>query len=289
MRAPELAISAVTTTELDWIGDDSSGRAVRWMTILDDPVLAEWLAPFPPTFLYFGSEFCEHLLPSRRTLAAALTSAARTNLNLVLMTPIASPQVIRQLAELVPLLPESAEIIVNDWGVAHFLAEHHPTQRRIAGRILCRMIKDPRLTGVDWAHQCTHGLDSGPLQAILDRLGLEQVEMDVPMFADAELFSRLPMPKGVHLPFSYVAKGRMCRPGSLSISGPERFAVGRKCKKECLNFSATTRRPGASDRWDTVHVGNTIFSRHSREMRDAVIQATEAGTIERLIVPARAL
>ncbi|HRP97983.1 MAG TPA: hypothetical protein PL143_17220 [Rhodocyclaceae bacterium] len=285
MTPPELAVSIVTPAALGWLRNSPATRATRWEALVQDASIARWLATFEPTHLYFGSEFCEHLLPSPSVLASVLDLADEHALRFVLLTPIASPQVLRNLAALLPQLPPSAQIVVNDWGVAQFVAEQAPQLTRLAGRILCRMIKDPRLGSADWAHQCSHALDSPHLRTILDRLGLHHIELDVPLFAQPGDFSRLPMRKSVHLPYAFVAKGRMCRPGSLSITGPERFAVGRKCHKECLSFSATTVRPRASDQWDTIHAGNTIFSRHSPSMVDAVIDATAAGAVQRLVVP----
>lgn len=285
---PELALSMATLTGLDWVSESPSARAAQWATLLQDTSLADWLATFEPTHLYFGSEFCEHLLPSPKTVATALELAHEQGLRFVLLTPIASPQVLRDLAVLLPQLPPSAQIVVNDWGVAQFVSDKAPHLSRVAGRILCRMIKDPRLGSSEWAHQCSHVLDSPHMRAILERLGMQHIELDVPLFAESGDFARLPMRKSVHLPYAFVAKGRMCRPGSLSIVGPERFAVGRKCHKECLSFSATTVRPGTSDHWDTIHVGNTIFSRHSPTMIDAVIDATRVGAVQRLIVPGEA-
>lgn len=42
---------------------------------MNAPELAGWRAPLRPTRLDFGSEFCEHLLPSARALREALHRA----------------------------------------------------------------------------------------------------------------------------------------------------------------------------------------------------------------------
>ncbi|MGL1834700.1 hypothetical protein ACKVEX_13980 [Rhodocyclaceae bacterium SMB388] len=289
MTITELAISAVTPPTLGWAHADASTRMRHWFDIVEDAPLAHWLARFELTHLYLGSEFCEHLLPSAHTLRRGLARAAEAGLQLALLTPVASPQVVRQLAELLPMLPEHAEVVVNDWGVAALLAESHTGLRPIAGRILCRMIKDPRLSGEKWAPQCAPAVDSGPRHALLQRLGLTRIELDMPMFADLHTFSDLPCAKGVHLPYAYVAKGRMCRPGSMSLSGSERFAVGRKCRKECLSLSAVVERPGADDPHATVQLGNTVFSRHTDGMLRVLMSAADQGAIERVIVPGERL
>lgn len=285
MTQPRLAISLTRPAPLDWALSEPGMRRAGWSRLLDDVGLGGWIATLAPTHLYFGSEFCEHLLPGKRILLAGIDLARQHQLRFTLLTPIASPQVLRDLHNLLPLLPPSSEVIVNDWGVARLLRERFPALKACAGRILCRMIKDPRLGGTEWAAQCNPAIASSHFQAILGRLGLARLEMDVPIFASEATFANAPLPVGIHLPYAYVAKGRSCRPGSMSITGPERFAPGRKCKKECLTLTATTTRPNQHDRWPTRHTGNTIYSRHTDEMLAAVRAACEAGHVERLIVP----
>ncbi|MDZ7854532.1 MAG: hypothetical protein U5L98_18340 [Halomonas sp.] len=118
----------------------------------------------------------------------------------MLLTPVAAPQVLDMLPALLQQLPEGTEVVVNDWGVGRLIARQYPTLRRAAGRILCRMVKDPRLPGAEWAPQCGYGFDSPSMQAVWRRLGVQRLEMDVPLFPDVDAFADLPLPKGVHLP-----------------------------------------------------------------------------------------
>ncbi len=291
MYKQELAISAVRANAFEWLESANEGvekREAHWLKIHGDAALAAWLATYTPTHIYFGSEFCEHLLPSRRTLDQALGYARANGLRFALLTPIASPDVLSHLRELLPLLPVGAEVVVNDWGVAALAAPYFPKLRPIAGRVLCRMTKDPRL-GSDWAAQCGHNLDSPWLQALLQRLNIENVEIDMPLFANATALDHVPLLQGVHLPYFCIAKGRMCRPGSLGIKGPERFAVGRRCRKECLTLSVATSRPGSNDDWETIQMGNAIFGRHSAAMLEDLMTAVGNGMIPRLVVAGESL
>jgi hypothetical protein len=147
------------------------------------------------------------------------------------------------------------------------------------------MIRDPRLPSREWARHCAHGLDSQYLQRALRLAGISRLEMDVPPFPTPETFARLPLPTGVHLPYAVVAKGRMCRIGSMSQQGPERFAPGRKCRKECLRLSATMSRSESTSDRHTVQFGNTILSQHSHDMSEVIVAAVAAGHITRLIAP----
>ncbi|MFO1465532.1 MAG: hypothetical protein U1F35_03675 [Steroidobacteraceae bacterium] len=291
----ELALSFVRPRRLGLLTASPERRLERWTSLLEDANLAAWLAPLAPTHLYLGSELCEHLLPDAETLAAARSFAEDRGLALALLTPIASPAVIRELDQvLLPQLPDGAEVIVNDWGVARLLAERShaarlhaarfPRLAAIAGRLLARMVKDPRLTGDEWAPHCRHGLRSPGLRALLERLAMRRLELDVPLHATVEDFAQLPLPVGVHLPFFVVAKGRLCRIGSTGLTGAERFAPGRRCKRECLHLSATMTRPSGADRYETLQLGNALLARHSAAMVAAVEGAVTAGHVTRLVV-----
>ncbi|WP_418647999.1 hypothetical protein ACNQFN_03745 [Thauera butanivorans] len=282
----ELAVSMVNPMPLSGAGNISTRRAY-WQTAFRDPELASWLANFAPTHLYVGSEFCEHLLPGLRTWEKAITHAQAVQCRVSLLTPIASPQLIRNLGRLLPSIPDGSEVIVNDWGTAHFVHERFPALHLIAGRLLCRMMKDPRLGQA--AQAAAFRFDPRPLRAMFARLGIRRMEIDAPLSTDAGTFSTLPLPTSVHVPFACVAKGRMCRIGSSSIRGPERFAVGRKCRKECLKVSAQLERPSFRDTRDIYQIGNSIISRHSAAMSGVVKSAVEQGFISRIVVPGEAL
>lgn len=288
MNVPELAVTATRTVDLAWAATSPDERQRHWQRLHGDAGLAAWLAPLQPTHLHFGSEFCEHLLPAERVLRQALRQADDAGLELVLLTPVASPDVLARLDGLLPMLPAGAEVVVNDWGVAHELATRFSALRPVAGRVLCRMTKDPRLDAGS-AGRCGHGLAAPTMRALFERLGIRRLELDMPVFAEDGALDSLPLPAGVHLPYVYVAKGRMCRAGALSMTGPERFAVGRRCRKECLRFSAEASRPGREDGCRMVQLGNTLFSRHSGAMTRALRQAAERGRVARLVVPGEPL
>ena len=110
----ELAISLAQPAALARIGNGPEAREAYWRERHGDPYLAAWLARFTPTHFYQGSEFCEHLLPSPHALKTGLQRARECRMRFCLLTPVASPQVIRNLALLLPLLPADAEVVAND-------------------------------------------------------------------------------------------------------------------------------------------------------------------------------
>ncbi|WP_415257948.1 hypothetical protein [Thauera phenylacetica] len=286
-----IAVAMVRPRALERLCAEAPARAAFWSATLRDPALADWLAPLRPTRLHVGSEFCERLLPEPEQLERTLAEASAAGLEVCLLTPVASPEVLRALDALFALLPAGAEVVVNDWGVALRLRERHPLLQAVAGRILCRMLKDPRLGNPQYAPPAAHGFASPWQQRLFARVGITRVEMDLPLFADADSFSGVPLPLGVHLPFAFVAKGRMCRTAGLARPGPERFAPQPFCHHECLGLAARTEREraGTQDAWETVHVGNTVFCRHSAASLAVLAAAVAAGRVARLIVPGEAL
>ncbi|AVR88205.1 hypothetical protein [Thauera aromatica] len=287
--AVEVAVAMVRPRSLQPLFASQGERAAFWHRALADEALARWLAACTPTRLHVGSEFCERLLPTPAQLTLNLAEAGAHGLGVSLLTPVASPQVIDALAGLLPLLPAGAEVVVSDWGVALLLQEHFPQLTPVAGRILCRMLKDPRLGDPRYAPPAGHDLDSPALRAVLRRLNIARLEMDLPLFARDETFSGAPLPLDVHLPFAFVAKGRMCRTAGLARSGPERFSPRPFCHHECLGLRADTVREAADDAWHTVHVGNTVLCRHSPATLATASRAAAAGRIARLIVPGEAV
>lgn len=157
MDTPELAVAATRPIALDWTAAAPAVRARHWQRVHGDASLAAWLAPLAPTHLHFGSEFCEHLLPSPRALRESVRQAGAHGLRFALLTPVASPGVIERLDALLPMLSDGMEVVANDWGVAHLVATRFPSLGLVAGRVLCRMTKDPRLDA-GWAGRCGHAL-----------------------------------------------------------------------------------------------------------------------------------
>lgn len=237
--------------------------------------------------LYFGSEFCHFLLPPLGFVADCVEAARRNDIALTLTTPLACDASLRQIGKILPLLPPDSEVVCNDWGLAAMVRRQYPGLRLVAGRQLCKMIKDPRLPSPDWLELSPHGLSSRAFVALLRRLAMVALELDVPPFARPDFFSGLPLPAHVHLGVGYVAKGRICKIGSLAAPAQRRFVPGTACRRECLAYRETTWRshPDASADLATFRDGNTLYYRHSPDMARAIDQAVRAGHIARLVWP----
>lgn len=256
------------------------------LAVVDPRLVEPLLAAEPaPRRLHLGSEFCETLLPSPAQLNAAIAAAVRRGLDVSLVTPMMSDHGLAALARLLRLLPPGSEVTANDWGTLALLRRDHPELEAVAGRLLCKMVKDPRLPSAEWARLYPHGVHSWPFRALLARLGVRRIELDAPPFAAAEDFRSDSLRVAVHAPYGYSVKGRACKIGSLHQPDDRKFMTGHRCRKECLAWSASLSRSqsGSAD-LDTVQRGNAVFYRHSADIVEAVRAAAARGWIDRVVL-----
>ncbi len=239
----------------------------------------------PVTRLYFGSEFCERLQPSPRQLERAIAAVRRQGLELTLATTILSDRTLGKLRVLLSLLEPTHEVVANDWGTLRLMASEFPQLVPIAGRLLCKMLKDPRLPSPQWSALQPTGIHSSGFRAVLEHLHVKRIEMDVAPFATAAGFQSPAFAISAHVPFGFSAKGRRCWFGSLHEPAAAQFNVVPACRRECLQYRAELSRPDSrTPDLATIQRGNTLFYRHSPAMENTVADAIRAGAINRIIV-----
>lgn len=254
------------------------------LAFLDDPQLSELLPRDAlATHLYYGSEYCEHLFPDPDELAAALKQAERLGLTFVLSTPIANDALVARVAAAVECLPPGAQVLVNDWGVAHVMKTRFAQYGVVAGRQLAKMVKDPRIPAPAWSRVYPSNYGAAPYARLLSRFGIGQVELDVPPFASAAMFAVDDLDVSVWAPYAYIAKGRICKIGSLGAKTEDKFAPGRVCNRECLGI--LEREPDAAvSGLRTFSRGTTMFYQHDAAMFGVVRDAIAQGHVARLVL-----
>lgn len=276
----------------------SDGRALaRLADMAGAGVLFDELALAPPPSpdgaayavgrLHLGNEFCERLIPSATVLRRAIGLAEAAGLKLTFATPSAHDAGLARLCRLLRLLPGGAEVVVNDYGVLRLLRREFPALEPVAGRQLCKAIKDPRLPTEQWARLNPGGVDAPAFGGMLGRLGIRRIELDVPPYARPGDLRAGGLALSVHAPFGYAVRGRICRIGSLRFDGQAKFRPGLACSKECLRYACRMMRPGDwLDRdLESFQRGNTIFYRHDAGMRHAMWRAVANGWVDRIVLP----
>ena len=254
------------------------------LEFLDDPQLTDLLPrDSVATHLYFGSEYCEHLFPTEEDLSAALAQARRLGLGFVLPTPIANDGLMSRIAAAVESLPADSEVLVNDWGVAQVINRQFPEIQVRAGRQLAKIIKDPRMPAPALHKIYPSNYRAQPFASLLSSLGIHQVELDVPPFATAETFAVTELAVAVWAPYAYIAKGRICKVGSLGQKTEDKFAPGRPCRRECLGI--LEREPdSAVSGLRTYSRGTTMFYQHDAAMFGVLRDAIAQGHVARLVL-----
>jgi len=187
---------------------------------------------------------------------------------------------------LLGLLPEGTEVTVNDWGLMRRLTRRFPQLRPVAGRLLCKMLKEPRAPSAAYMKLGGHGFMTPGFKKLLRRFGVSRLEIDLAPFArSADLCG----PQGrvsVHAPFGFATTGRICRIGNLHRPMARKFATGHTCARECLTYwcELSARRGPDEARMRILQRGNTIFYRHTAAMSATLAAATAAGSVDRIIV-----
>lgn len=286
---PELAFTLCDAALLERLSGLSMPLTARdCMAALGwrETVLPEKLADRALDRIHFGNEFCERLLPHRPQLERVVDWSVEQGLGVTLLTPMLADRGIDLLPRLLERLPEQSEVVVNDWGVLRLLREQFPRLCPVAGRQMGKMIKDPRLPSAEWASAIPPGMQSSLYPKLMRRFGIESAETDIRPFAEPADLQPNGLRLSVHLPYGYTLKGRICKPGSLSLDKQQKFMPGHSCQKECLVYFSRMQRTGCQSPHELPSFlrGNTVFYRHGEEQQRVLAEALQQGWVNRLVL-----
>lgn len=225
--------------------------------------------------VYWGSEFCETLIPAAGATERLARLAGELGLGWTLVTPYVTDAGLDRIGRLLAELPRELhpeEMVVNDWGVLRRMRREQPHLRPVLGRLMNKMIRDPRVAArfddpraPREAVEALRGfsISAGSYRAFLEESQVGRVEVDNPLQGLSVDFAAQGTAASIYLPFGYVTTGRICLPGSLGRSRGEKFthlgACGRECGGVVLELK-NTRSPFPADRDLTLYQrGNTIF------------------------------
>jgi hypothetical protein len=249
------------------------------------------------TRLAYGTEFCEHLLPTEE----ALRAVAESGRPLTLLTPYVSAEGITQLRRLFSLLYGGCEVVFNDWGVLRILRREFPHLIPVQGRLLYKSLRDPRVTTVyaETASPASESslqvlqqsnLDNGSYATLLHRRGVHRIEVDhLPQGSDLS-FTRYGMCVSVYLPFGFISTSRVCMAAGLHYRKQEKFQPGAPCRRECQSHELTytyTNSPFQNRDQQFLLRGNTYFYRHTPAMMRTLACEAARGRIARLVYQPR--
>lgn len=255
------------------------------------------------TRLYFGNEFCERLVPTVWQVRRAYDAAMAENLRFSLLTPYVTDSGLPRLRPLFDWLAaldnQPVEVIVNDWGVLHLIRRDFPALRPVLGRLMNRMLRDPRIA----ASFATAQAPSAALQALqqsgvtaavfrmfLARASVTRVEFDNLIQGLDMNFDELGLAASLYVPYGYVATRRVCPIGSLPLRKEEKFDVASPCRQECQLYTLRFQysdSPFDNRDQEFIEQGNTYFYAQDPPMIAAAAQMVERLGISRLVYQPR--
>lgn len=299
------ALHVTSDREIKNLGQNGAGLgALR--PVHDDPVQDEsrrtveaLFGRVPFTRIYFGNEFCEHLIPSAAQLTAVCRAAAESGRALTLLTPYVTDAGLDRLRPLFALLAarrDTTEVVVNDWGVLRLVRREYPDLAPVLGRLLNKTLRDPLAA----FYYSRHPLLPKPALAALtqsnltvpvyrqslERYGVRMVETDGLVQGLGMDFGRQAPAGAMYVPYGFVASGRICLFASLRQPKEKKFVVAPTCAKACQRHHAEcSLADGSCDGkpFTLLHKGNTVFYSRAGDGLRAALREAEARGIERIV------
>ncbi|MBD3264099.1 MAG: hypothetical protein GF375_03235, partial [Candidatus Omnitrophica bacterium] len=214
--------------------------------------------------IYFGDEFCSHLLPGLKDLKELEEFVSSRNLKFTLVTPFLEEYALQGFESLLQNIPEGlrgCEVVLNDWATLKMCRKFG--FKPVLGRLLTRQKQDPRLYGlkkyfnreeVDYICQPALNRDFLKFLALrgIGRIELNPVLQGIKIEQDLEDFSL-----SLYYPYGYITTSNDCF-----------FA---KEEKKCFNNCVGAFCLGAPSFPVRVFLkGNTLFFRNGSRPEDII-------------------
>ena len=241
------------------------------------------------TRLYFGTEFCQRLLPSKNEIDRVMGFVQENNCAFTLVTPYVTNEGLQNwkaVIEQVAATDPRCEVVFNDWGLFRILRDISPELKPVLGRLMTKIKRGPRLMKVmdklppdALKHLQSTNLSVEPYRKFLLDRGITRAELDHPL-QDIQLNG---IGSSIHLslyiPFVYVTTTRFCL--SASCDKPEeKGMVGiLPCKKECQKYTFSLDNPVMDT--SLIRKGNTIFFKNEKIPKAEELKEKE---IDRLVI-----
>jgi len=213
--------------------------------------------------LYFGSEFCQDLLPGIREAEAFCALSRERALEAVLITPLVTYKGLDRIARLLGRLTRRGwfpAVVFNDWGVFELLRSTHPALCLRMGRLMNRGLRDPRL---EMQAMKSSGENNGRgtgIRRLARSLGITAVETDADLEPGYLGSGANGLQRTLHVPYTFVSSGRNClEKAAATAPGKGLFTHGLNsgCKAPCRGVCRQENRPDTQrPMW---RAGNTVF------------------------------
>ena len=228
--------------------------------------------------IYFGNEFCENLIPGLDELKRWYDASIRNKKHFTFVTPFVTNRGLYALENRFAFLnmQKNIEVVFNDWGVLSRIKDNFKNLIPVAGRLLTKQRRDPRilriLTGKQkpaivasddkkskiislpkkppaslFRHFSASLINVPIFQNFLLAQGIRRIEIDNlawPMEVRVDKKIKI----SIYLPYGYISTSRLCGKMTLSYAS---------CKKECKKYFFSLKNPLSPVPISAI--GNTVF------------------------------
>jgi hypothetical protein len=190
--------------------------------------------------LYFGSEFCEHLIPDENFLINVISIARDNNLDFSLNTPWCSDFGVKKIKKILEILPEGSEVVFNDFGVLCEILKYKLIP--VMGRLLVSAKRDPRKNFQKKYSEYlqTSNLNNTEFQKYLIDNNIYRVDIDN-VFQGYNFLLNKKIKTSLHYPYVYITTSRKCFFGNCSYGHKH---DGEEGEKLCLENLVTAKLAG---------------------------------------------
>lgn len=214
--------------------------------------------------LYFGTEFCEYLLPKKNDLKKVISFCKEKKVPLTFITPWCTEKGIKVLKELFSLLPQKTEIVFNDYGVYQFFKQYNFIF--VLGRLLVSTKRDPRFNFDSKFKKYfkLSNINNSEFQRFLLEKNINRIELDNTVQGYSfKLFKKIST--SLYYPYVYISTSRKC----LFEDCPDIMNYSKKKEKKekqddfLCNNNIVTAKLNNSD-YQIIIKGNSQFYKNNK-------------------------
>ncbi len=260
----------------------------------DDPRLLcpeKWrdlLPEGPLRAVYFGSEFCQDLIPDVKEAEKFCALAKEAGLEATLLTPVVRADGLARIQKLVSDLESQGwapTVVFNDLGVLQRLRNQRSGIKCQAGRLINRALRDPRLTEQPVESYAKEADRGGQIRALLLRFGVAGLETDPDLEGSYLGDSVAGLQRVLHLPYVFAASGRNCLLKAEAQQETKNFAklLSSACPASCRGRWHQEERADLD--FPLWRAGNTLFYEATRAAVEAHLDRVDRIVIHERPMP----
>ncbi|MCK5805828.1 MAG: hypothetical protein KAI66_23555 [Lentisphaeria bacterium] len=238
--------------------------------------------------IYFGQEFCEHLIPPPEDLEQAYYYCMQLGWDFTYVTGYVTDAGLETLQKNLTMLSnchggEEIEVVVNDWGALRVLRRDFPAMKPVLGRLLHKQkrlarnttLRSPPPINTDGIKTSEADLRVAQIGAYRDTcmanpawreellaLGVERADLDMApqgvVLPSLEEDDRLAF--SCYYPWGYVAGGRNCLTAGMIEPAREFLVVDGSCGRPCQHYNKSADLSHYDD--PVIQRGNSVFLFH---------------------------